>query len=111
GNLHFEAVVAPAQRLVHLYKQLPTAVLGDLPDQQLQQIRDKANSDYSLFQQSLDFDQTKESNPGQVRNDRVQAVIQAYDGAFKCLHSWIAYSVQRVTDFRDLEDRARAAMQ
>lgn len=108
--LNFRDVVAPAQRLVDLYRRLSPAALQDLPAQQLQQVQNQANADYQIFSQILGFE-TTQSNPHEVRQQLLQKVTAAYQPAFNVLHPLVSYSLHRSADFQRLDQDARATIQ
>lgn len=110
-ELNFRAAVEPAERLVSLYKRLSVTALDDLSVQALQQIRDRANNDYTHLKQILDFKVSTQSNPQQTRDSLIQQVAQTYEPSFQVLHPYIAYSLHRSADFQRLDADARATMQ
>ena len=109
----FAEAIEPAKHLINLYLQLKVDVLEDIPDGHLADIKRQADHDYSLFSEILDFD-INVNGAGAPAN-RATAISNkiknAYNGAFSKLHAWIAYSSHRLTDFDDLERRARSAEQ
>lgn len=110
ASLNFRNVVDPARRLIELYNRLSPAALQDLPPQQLNQVRNQANSDFQLFQAILDFE-TAQANPHDVREQLVNKVIAAYQPAFNTLHPLVSYSLHRSADFQRLDQDARATIQ
>ncbi|MDA3960668.1 MAG: hypothetical protein PF961_07745 [Planctomycetota bacterium] len=110
SELNFADVVAPARRLIDLYSQLHKDVLESLPDAQLNQIKDRANIDYKIFSDILEFS-TSVDHPGNIRQSLIDKVTKSYDPTFGILHPWISYSVRKSTDFRRLEDEGRALIQ
>ena len=111
SEVNFLGAVEPAQRLVDLYKRLSATALDDLSQQGLQQVKDRANADYALLKQALDFKLASQSNPQGTRDSIVQQLIAAYDPSFQTLHPYIAYSLHRSADFQRLDADARATMQ
>jgi hypothetical protein len=109
-SLSFEGVVEPAKRLVKLYGRLAENSLQDLPEQQLQAVKDRANNDYAVFEQILKFD-TDQGNPNQMRDSLVESVRLQYHPSFTQLHPLIAYSLHRSADFQQLDADARATFQ
>ena len=108
--LNFRGVLEPAERLVRLYKQLSVTCLEDFPPPTLQALKEQANTDFSRFDEILKF-KPDQASPQGVRNALVDAVRNAYTGAFTRLHPYISYSASKSADFRRLEEQARAAMQ
>jgi hypothetical protein len=111
SEVNFLAAVEPAQRLVDLYKRLSVIALDDLPDQALQQVKARANADYALLRQALDFKLASQSSPQGTRDSIVQQLYAAYEPTFQQLHPFIAYSLHRSADFQRLDADARSTMQ
>lgn len=105
---NFTNVVPPSQRLIDLYRRLSSRALEDFPDDKLNQVKERANSDYQLFQQILQFhaDQTTAD-----RDALIASVVQSYIPVFNTLHPLIAYSLHRSADFQRLESDARSTLQ
>lgn len=105
---NFAKAVAPARRLIELFGRITTRALEDLPDGQLNRIKDQANSTYQLFDQVMKFDTNKNT---QERDALVQQIDGTYESTFNTLHPLISYSLYRSADFPRLESDARAALQ
>ena len=106
--VNFAGAVAPAERLIGLYKRISLPVLEDLPLTQLNALSQQANNDYKLLKQILDF------QPGRPVNERdtlVNQLDQAYQQSFTALQSFVSFSVSKSTDFQGLERQARATIQ
>lgn len=106
--VNFTGAVAPAERLIGLYKRIALTVLEDLPMNQLTALIQQANNDYRLLKQILDF------QPGRPVNERdalVNQIDQAYQQSFQTLQSFVSFSVSKSTDFQGLERQARATIQ
>ncbi len=110
-EVNFQSAVAPAKRIVELYKRLASNSLDDLSQTALQQLKDRANNDFSLFKQALDFKLATQSNPQATRDSIVSQIESTYDQSFQILHPYIAYSLHRSADFQRLDTDARATMQ
>ena len=110
-EINFTAALKPATRLVNLYKRISTEALKDFPDNLLKQIQDRANADYALFQQILDFKFQGQENPEQTQTSYIQQVTNAYQTTFAQLRDVISYSACRTTDFRIIEQEARGVFQ
>ena len=102
---NFKKVVTPATRLVDLYKRLTEHALQDFPEQKLEQVRARADSDFQLFEQVLLFDPDRTSAE---RDALVASVTSAYGPCFEILHPLVAYSLHRAADFQALDSQARA---
>jgi hypothetical protein len=110
SNLSFEEALEPASRLIELYKRLPTTVLEDFPENVLDPIRNKANEDYTRFNEMLKFDPSG-ANPKNARKTLIDGLIASYQPAFTTLHPFIAYSLYKSADFTRLESEARSTFQ
>lgn len=111
SEVNFLGAVEPAHRLVDLYKRLSVTALDDLSQQGLQHVKDRANADYALLKQALDFKLASQSTPQGTRDNIVQQLTESYDPSFQILHPYIAYSLHRSADFQRLDADARATMQ
>ncbi len=111
SEVNFLGAVEPAARLVGLYKRLSVAALDDLSQTGLQQVKDRANADFVLLKQALDFKFASQSNPQSTRDSIIQQLAASYDPSFQTLHPYIAYSLHRSADFQRLDADARATMQ
>jgi len=106
----FREAVEPARRLTDLYKRLTLTALEDFPTPLLQQIRNRANSDYQLFTQILQFD-PNQPNAQAARQNLIQNITNQYNSAFTVLNPLISYSLYRSADFQRLDQEARATLQ
>ncbi|UGB37695.1 hypothetical protein [Frateuria soli] len=109
-QMNFDAAVAPAERVVGLYKRIPVSILPDLIDSQLQVIKSQADSGYNLFKQMLDFS-NEQNNAAGVRSSLLEQANKAYDLAFASLWQFVAFAVASATDTSVIEARARATLQ
>ncbi len=109
-HFSFKDAVAPARRLLDLYKRLSVSVLDDLPQAQLEQLRNQAQQDYTRFEQILTFDPAQE-NASQKHDNFIKQIDDAYQNAFNVLHPLISYSLHKSADFQRLEGDARATFQ
>ncbi len=109
-SFHFRQVVAPARRLIDLYTRLAPSALEDLPQGDLQRIRDQANQDFQRISEILSFDE-KQGNAPAVHQQLITNVVNAYQSTFGVLHPYIAYSLHKTADFTRLEGEARATLQ
>ncbi|UTS81058.1 hypothetical protein [Phaeobacter piscinae] len=110
GESSFDEAVEPAQRVISLFKQLPSATLDYLPDSELNVVKSQANSLYQMFNEILAFD----VNEGDVRNRQTQSMDKlknVYQGYFTKLYPLISYSMARTVNFGQLEEQGRAAVQ
>ena len=75
------------------------------------QIRSQADADFNRLQQILDFEPATEGNPGQVRQQYIDQIQEAYDQAFRVLHPYIAYGASVSVNVQRMENDARAMIQ
>lgn len=111
GGLHFEAVVAPASRLLTLYRRIDEEVLPELSTNLLQQLTNQANAHFNLLNQIATIALMDHQSPKATRDNLVGQVESQYEPAFSALHPCISYSLGRATDFESLQFEARAAAQ
>lgn len=110
GEMSFEEVVEPAQRLVDLYQRLSVEALDDMSGHYLNEVLQAANRDYALFEKILQF-KVAQANPADVRKAIINEVVNAYAPTFQNLHGLIAFSLHRSADFEKLDRDARATSQ
>lgn len=109
-GFYFSDAVEPAGRLVDLYKRLSLSALDDFPLTELTNIKNRANEDYSRFDEMLKFNPTVgDATPqhGQILNK----INSAYQAAFQTLNPFISYSLHKTADFGRLEGEARSTIQ
>lgn len=109
-EMAFGSAVAPAQKLVALFKKLPVETLSVFPEEQKNAVEMHAKSISQLFSQILEFD-LKAGDPEGSRGQLVRQLEGAYQPAFNALYPLIAFAVAQTVDFASLEARGRAAIQ
>lgn len=109
-QLSFRDAVAPARRIIGLYRQLSLETLSDFGDQQLGQLKNQADADYNRFNEVMSFDVTPENATGR-RDQLITQIKGAYQQTFNVLHPLIAYGMTRAVDFQTMENEARAMIQ
>lgn len=110
AELNFAPAVAPARQLVELYQRLSVSALQDFPQQQLEHLKNQAQSDFAILNSILEF-KASQNNPHNVRQGLIERVKSAYQPTFTTLHPLVAYSLHRSADFQQLDRDARAALQ
>jgi uncharacterized membrane protein (DUF485 family) len=108
--MHFEAAVQPALRLIGLFQQLPASIVDQVPKQELELIRQSADSTYQLFDSILQFN-LEAGEPRAQHDNAVQKLSDNYQPLFSRLFPLISYSIARTVDFNHLEEQGRAAVQ
>src|SRR6218665_412743 len=109
-EMNFQSAAGTAERMVNLYKQLAIDLMDDLPKNVLQQLKDRADSDYSLFHEALAFN-VKQSDPLHKRDNVISKFELAHELTFSTLHPYVAYLLNRSADFQRLNADARAMFQ
>ncbi len=110
GQSSFEDAVEPAEKIIDLFKQVPSAILEQLPRNELTSIRSSADAVYALFEEILTFD----LDAGDIKNRQtkhVDSLKSNYQSCFTQLSNLISFSVARTVDFNRLEEQGRAAVQ
>ena len=97
-NFRFTNVLAPATRLVELFKRLPISALEDFGKTQLDEVETQAAACYNLFNDVLKFDETQ-SSALSVRDSLILQIERAYQGAFNVMMPLIGYSLYKTADF------------
>lgn len=104
--------VAPAQRVVDLFKQISPAQVGFFAQDQQNMLRDLANGYFNLLDQCLQFEiEGAQPTPTDAKNALVQQLEAQFQPIFSQLHPLISYATTRAQDFAQLERDARAATQ
>lgn len=104
--------VAPAKRVIELFKLISPAQLEFFPDAQLTVIRDQANAFYSLLEEVSNFDVEEASpNPSDAKDALVDRLEQQFQPVFDVLFPLVSFANIRSLDFAKLERDARAATQ
>jgi uncharacterized membrane protein YidH (DUF202 family) len=111
GSLNFEAAVAPANRLLTLYRRIDEEVLPELAPTLLQQLTAQANGHFNQLNQIATVALMDQQNPKSHRDVLVSGLEQQYEPAFMALLPCISYSLGRATDFDSLQFEARVAAQ
>ncbi len=111
GRLSFDAVVAPANKIVGLLRQVPGDFLAELPPSQLNAIRETADALYNIITAIQRFDPATDQNPAGNRTAYISQVDEQFQGAYERISPIIAYLSTRQRDFAALEREARAATQ
>jgi len=109
-KFNFNEAVQHADRLISLYKRLPVSILDDLPEDRINEIKNRANEDFTRFSDILKFDETQ-ANAVSVRQGLIKNLINSYSGTFNVLHPFISYSLYKTADFQRLEAEARSTLQ
>lgn len=110
GELSFEGIVEPAQRLITLFKRIPVSALSVLGSTELDSVKTQANTVFALFDEVRKFD-VNEPDPKARRLAQIEKVTNAYQRIFSNLHPIISYSMAMTVDFNQLADQGRAAVQ
>ncbi len=111
ASFNFNKAIQPAQKLINLYKQLSLSSLEDLPDNPLNTIKSKADSDFNRFSEILKFDPATQANPTTTRDTNINQLIGSYESTFNALYNFISYGISKTADFKRLETEARAVVQ
>jgi hypothetical protein len=108
--LSFESSVEPGHRLVGLMRKMPLNVIEDFPDGILVNLQKTADTVFNIFQEILTFNPAQ-ANPQELRNGLSSRLKDVYAPTFERLYPLISYATSKNTDFSELENRGRAAIQ
>src|SRR5262249_12708263 len=111
GDLNFRGAIAPADRIIRLYRQISMSVIEDLPSDVLQNLKGQSDNDFNRLDQILKFSVTSTANPANVRDGLISNLADSYSPAFQALNPIICYATSKSTDFKRMESEARAATQ
>jgi hypothetical protein len=104
--------VAPAKKVIELFKLIAPTQLEFFPNAQLTTIRDQANAFYSLLEEVETFDVEEASpNPSDAKDALVDRLEQQFQPVFNILYPLVSFANIRSLDFAKLERDARAATQ
>ncbi len=109
-DYNFSEAVAPADRLISLFRQFPLQYLEDLPPDQLNQLKADADSTYNYFQEILKFD-PKTGDAYNIRNGLIGNLRSHYNSIFGRIAPLISYGSSKLRDFAKIESDARASAQ
>ncbi|TXC73241.1 hypothetical protein FSZ31_00280 [Sphingorhabdus soli] len=112
GKYAFSAAVGPAKRLISLFEVLSASHLEYFPTQQLNLVRDTANTVYNIFGEFENFDvESAQPSVSDAQTALISKLTTQYQHVFNQLSPLIAFSTARAQDFSALERDARAATQ
>ena len=109
-DLSFQEAVAPAERVIKLFRQFPIVFLDELPDDQKQILRQNADTLFNIMKQILEFKVTQ-GDAYATRNSLIQQLKDQYQSLFNQLHPIISYGATRQSDFAAMERDFRAKVQ
>lgn len=104
--------VAPAQRVIDLFKLIRPSQVGFFPKDQQDLVRDQANAFYNLLDKTLTFDiESASPTPTEAKDEAVRVLDSQFQPIFNALFPLISFANIRSLDFAQLERDARAATQ
>ena len=106
----FRDAVAPARKIIDLYKQLSLQTLSAFGDNQLGDLKSHADADFNRFSEVLNFEVESENATGR-RTTLISQIAKGYQAPFNVTHPLIAYGMTRAVDFQSMENEARATIQ
>lgn len=109
GKFSFGEAVPPAAELVDLFEQLPPGLLDQLPDIELNIIKQQADSTFQFFTEILEFE-VDQGSPAPRRDALLQKLRDMHQELFSNIYPLISYSMARTVDFTRLEGQGRAAV-
>ncbi len=107
-GVNFTAAVAPAERIIDLYRRISVVCLDDLPLNPLTTLTNQANNDFNILNQILSF---APGSPLATRDSLITQLDNGYEPTFNALRPLISFSASKSTDFQGLERQARATIQ
>lgn len=104
-----EDAVAPIQKTISFFQSFPRGNLNELPDGQLEQLKQQALAFLNVIQQLQGFSPSKDSNPAATRQSLLDQARGTYINAFNSLYSYVAFLASQQRDITGIEEKARAA--
>ncbi|MBL9084746.1 MAG: hypothetical protein JNK76_23275 [Planctomycetales bacterium] len=108
--LNFVDVVAPAESVIGLYKQIPIETIPLLSHKRINALSDKAREDKGKFDAVLSFN-PEQAQPRTERDRLVAEISGMYDSTFEALHPVIAFVRSHALDIQAIKAEARAAVE
>jgi hypothetical protein len=104
-----EEAVGPIQKTVAFFRSFPRDSLDELPDGQLEQVKQQALALLNVIQQLQGFSPSKTDNPAATRQSLLEQARGTYINAFNSLYSYVAFLASKQRDISGIEEQARAA--
>jgi hypothetical protein len=112
SKLALREAVAPAQRVIDLFRLITPSQLNYFPEKQKNVVRDQANAFYSLLEKCQSFEiEDAQPSPTEARNELISQLESQFQPVFDALYPLISFANARSLDFSALERDARAAAQ
>ena len=109
-NFAFDDAVAPAKKVISLFKQLPLDMIDELPENHLNTLISASDGFYKILEEIMNFDEMQ-ADATNRRQNYINSINSQYTQVFNQVHPFISYGVTRTVDFTKLENDARAAVQ
>lgn len=104
--------VAPARRVIDLFRLMRPSQITFFPATQQTMIKDQANAFFSLLERIEAFDiEEAEPNPTEAKSSLISQIEEQFQPIFNQIYPLIAFASIRSLDFSELEREARAATQ
>lgn len=112
GKLALRGAVAPAQRVIDLFKLIRPSHVLFFPQNQQDTIRDQANAFFNLLDRTLKFDvESASPSPSEAKDEIIRNLELQFQPIFDALFPLLSFASIRSLDFSQLERDARAASQ
>lgn len=109
-SFNFEDAVPHVKRVIALFSRIPTDILDQFPDQQLNAVKQQADIYYNLLKSILEFDPA-EPDAAIKRKQLITQADEKFQQIFTSIHPFISYAVARTADFGAIADEGRATVQ
>ena len=109
GPFNFNQVIEPAKKLIALYNKIPTNILDNISEQQLNTIKSKAEEDLNKFQEVLDFDVTQ-TDPSAEHKRIIEQFNTIYDKTFNAINSVVSYAQSSAINIDELNERTQISL-
>jgi ElaB/YqjD/DUF883 family membrane-anchored ribosome-binding protein len=111
GDLNFEEIVPYVKQIVAYFNRIGVASLPQFSVQQQEQIRQQADSIYSIISEITKFDPLKTTDPATTRQSLNSQIRSYHDQLPSVLFQFVSYSVASSIDPTSVQQQFRAAMQ
>jgi hypothetical protein len=100
-DFNFLEAVEPAARTIRLFQQFPVDALLELPDQKIQELRNAADSFYSVLSQVMQF-RPNQPNSTEIHRQMLANVLTQHAQAFNQIYHLTSAKKARVTKQKPL---------
>lgn len=109
-TLSFAEAIPYFERIINLFRKLEAISLDDVSYAAIQGIYNAANEAFSLFKSIQDFN-PQQGNPSAARVGLINLARDQYESHYARLSPVLAFAARKESNFDELEQKARAAVE